>query len=65
MWTDQIVEETRKVREAYAAQFNYDLEAIYHHIKQQEQHSGHELVTLPAKRPRQRPAAEEKTEAPA
>lgn len=65
MWTDRIVEETRKVREAYAAQFDYDLDAIYRHIKQQEQHSEYEIVSLPAKRPQQRPTVKEKTEAPA
>ena len=50
MWTDPIVEEIRREREAYAARFNYDLEAIYQDIKRQEQESGHEIVTLPPKR---------------
>ena len=50
MWTDPIVEEIRREREAYAAKFNYDLEAIYQDIKRQESESGHEIVTLPSKR---------------
>ncbi len=50
MWTDPIVEEIRRERKAYAAKFNYDLEAIYQDIKRQEQESGHEIVTLPSKR---------------
>ena len=36
MWEDEIVEEVRKVRDEYAAKFNYDLEAIYKDIKEQE-----------------------------
>ena len=28
-WKDEIVEEVRKVREAYAAQFDYDLASAY------------------------------------
>jgi hypothetical protein len=31
MWEDPIVEEVRKVREAHAVQFNYDLRAIVRH----------------------------------
>ena len=50
MWTDLIVDEIRREREAYAAKFNFDLEAIYQDIKRQEQESGHEIVTLPLKR---------------
>ena len=50
MWTDPIVEEIRREREAYAAKFNFDLEAIYQDIKRQEQESGHEVVALPLKR---------------
>ena len=50
MWTDPIVEEIRRERKAYAAKFNYDLEAIYQDIKRQEQESGHEIATLPSKR---------------
>ena len=28
-WEDPIVEEVRQIRDAYAKQFNYDLDAIY------------------------------------
>lgn len=51
MWDDEIVEETRKTREAYAAKFNCDLEAIYRDIKEQEQRSPHQIVSLPPKMP--------------
>ena len=50
MWTDPIVEEIRREREAYAAKFNFDLEAIYQDIKRQELESGREIVILPSKR---------------
>lgn len=50
MWEDPIVAEVRKVREAHAAQFNYDLRAIYHDIKKQEAESGREFITLSPKR---------------
>ena len=50
MWVDPIVEEIRQIREAYAAQFNYDIEAIVNDIQRQQQESGREFVTLPKKR---------------
>ena len=51
MWNDEIVEEVRKVRDEYAAQFNYDLEAIFKDIQQQEERSDREVVTRPSKKP--------------
>ena len=33
MWEDPIVEEVRKARDAHAAKFNYDLQAIYRDLK--------------------------------
>lgn len=51
MWQDQIVEETRRVREEYAARFNYDLKAIQTDLKQQEEQGKREVVSLPRKEP--------------
>lgn len=51
MWTDPIVEETRKLRDAYAAQFGYDLEAIFRDLREREQHSGRELVSFAPRKP--------------
>lgn len=51
MWNDEIVEETRREREAYAAKFNYDLEVIYHDLKTKEQQSKRKVVSLSSKRP--------------
>ncbi len=45
MWKDSIVEEVRKVREEHAARFNYDLEAIYRDIKEQESKSNRLFVS--------------------
>jgi hypothetical protein len=50
MWEDPIVEEVRKVRDAHAAQFNYDLQSIYHALKQEESESGRKFVKLPPRR---------------
>ncbi len=50
MWEDPIVEEVRKVREAHAARFNCDLEAIYRDLKRQEKTSGRTFVSYPARR---------------
>ena len=40
MWTDEIVESTRKAREEYAARFDFDLEAIYADLKKQQERAG-------------------------
>ncbi len=50
MWQDTIVAEVRKVREAHAAQFNFDLQAIYRVLKEQEQQSQREKVSFSPKR---------------
>lgn len=51
MWTDPIVEEVRRVRQAHAAKFNYDLNAIYADIKAREAASGRKYVSLPHRPP--------------
>ena len=50
MWEDPIVAEVRKVREAHAAKFNYDLLAIYRDLKEQEKQSGRTFVSYPPRR---------------
>jgi hypothetical protein len=44
-WSDPIVDEVRRARDAYAARFNYDLWAIYRDLKEQEKLSGREIVS--------------------
>jgi hypothetical protein len=36
MWTDPIVAEVRKVRDAHAAKYNYDLRKIFQAIKKRK-----------------------------
>ncbi|MCG6534647.1 MAG: hypothetical protein L7F78_08170 [Syntrophales bacterium LBB04] len=50
MWKDPIVEEVRKIRDAHAAQYDYDLKAIYQAVKQEEALGGRTFVKLPPKR---------------
>jgi hypothetical protein len=50
MWQDPIVTEVRQVREAHAAQYNYDLQAIYRALKEQEERSQRERVSFAPKR---------------
>jgi hypothetical protein len=43
---DPIVDEVRRVRDEHAARFNYDLDAIFRDIKEQEKKSGRKFVNL-------------------
>jgi hypothetical protein len=45
MGVDEIVEETRKARDEYAAKFNYDISAIVADVKEKEKHSERPVVT--------------------
>jgi len=44
-WSDPIVEEVRRAREAYAARFKNDLRAIFRDLKEQEKRSGRKVVS--------------------
>ena len=44
-WSDPIVDEVRRARDAYAARFNYDLRAIYRDLKEREKRSGRKVVS--------------------
>ena len=57
MWNDPIVEEVRKVRDAHAKKFNYDLQAIVADLKKQQKASGREFVTLRPRKPAVLPKA--------
>lgn len=66
MWQDEIVEEIHRVRDAYAARFDYDLDAIFNDIRQrqeQERRNGTVYVSLPPKRPEQSYVQEEQPKA--
>jgi len=47
---DPIVEEVRKVREAHAARFNNDLDAICEDIRKHEELSGRTFIQLPPRK---------------
>lgn len=52
MIEDPIVEKVRKVRQDYAAKFNYDLRSIFSDIKAQEaeyRQKGWKVVSFPSK----------------
>ena len=48
--TDPIIAEVRAIRQAYAARFDYDVEAIFRDIRARQEASGREYVRLPALR---------------
>ena len=50
MQKDEIVEEVRRVRDEYAAKFNYDLDKIFKDIKKQEEKSRRKFVSLHPKK---------------
>ena len=47
---DSLVDEVRAIREAYAERFQFDPDALYRDLKEQERASGRKLVTLPPRR---------------
>jgi hypothetical protein len=53
VWKDPIVKETRERREAYAAQFNHDPDAIYADIRRRQEQEGKNLVSFPPRKPSQ------------
>jgi hypothetical protein len=52
MWKDEIVEEVRAARDAYAAQFDYDLVRIFEDIKKGEREHPERLADLRPLKPR-------------
>lgn len=50
MHKDEIVEETRRLRDEYSKKFNYDLDSIYEDLKQKEAESGRTYVSFADKK---------------
>jgi hypothetical protein len=48
---DPIVDEVRRIRDAHAARFNYDLDAIFRDIKEREKKSGLVFIDGVARQP--------------
>ena len=49
-WEDPIVKEVREIRDSIVRRFNYDLRALFEHIKAHERESGRTYVTYPPNR---------------
>jgi len=54
---DEIIQEVRAIREAYASQFNFDIRALYRDAKEHELKEGRKVVSL---EPRRVAASEER-----
>lgn len=52
MQPDPIVEEVRKIRDAYAKRFNYDLDEICRDLQEKQRLGKRRVVSLPPKRSR-------------
>ncbi|MBF0429265.1 MAG: hypothetical protein HQL94_10105 [Magnetococcales bacterium] len=46
MWTDPIVAELHKNRKEFAAQFNFDLQAMVKALQEREKVSGRKMISL-------------------
>ncbi len=57
MWNDPIVDETRKLRESYASEHDFDIEAIYQNIQKRQKGSTRKVVSLPPRKPTQKNTA--------
>ena len=55
-WKDEIVEEVRAVREAYAAQFDYNLQRIFEDLKKKEEEDPAPRADLKPLKPREQRA---------
>lgn len=51
IWTDEIIDEIRRHREAHAARFDFDLKRIAEDFQRQERESGREVITRPPRKP--------------
>ena len=48
--TDRIIADLRAIRQAYAARFDYDVEAMFRDLRARQEASGREYVRLAARR---------------
>jgi hypothetical protein len=56
MWQDPIVNETRQYREAYAAQFDHDPDAVFEDIRRRRSQLSKKLVSFPARKSTEKPS---------
>ncbi len=50
MHEDEIVKETRRLRDEYAKQFNYDLDLIFEDLQKKQKVSGRKYVSFSGKK---------------
>jgi hypothetical protein len=50
MHEDEIVKETRRLRDEYAKQFNYDLDLIFEDLQKKQRESGRKYVSFSDKK---------------
>ena len=50
MHEDEIVKETRRLRDEYAKQFNYDLDLIFEDLQKKQKESGRKYVSFSDKK---------------
>ncbi len=58
---DPIIDEIRRIRDEYAASFDYDLKRIVRDLQERQKASGREYVTLPPRKPKWVPVREPST----
>jgi hypothetical protein len=63
MWKDPIVAETRTLRDEYARQFNYDVEAIFEDLMKKQAIHPERVVSLPPRKAKRLQYAGEKSQA--
>ncbi|MDN5870609.1 MAG: hypothetical protein L0H73_07830 [Nitrococcus sp.] len=51
MWQDPIVKETRDLRDEYARQFNYDIDAIFNDLMAKQAMHPERIVSFPPREP--------------
>ena len=50
MYEDEIIKETRRLRDEYAKKFNYDLDLIFEDLQKKQKESGRKYVSFSAKK---------------
>jgi hypothetical protein len=60
MVKDPIVEEVRRIRQQYAARFNYDVTAIFHDLQDRQGRGEFAVVSRKPRRPVVRPPAQKR-----
>jgi hypothetical protein len=49
-WNDPIVDEIHRIREEHAKKFDYNVDAIFRELQEQQRRSGRKYLTLAPKR---------------